>query len=262
MAKSLSNIIRSGSTGAPLPVPFGGTGAVTLTGLVKGTGTAGLTAAVAGTDYQAPIGTISGIAKGNGTNLLTVATPGTDYVVPSGSITGTAGGLSSTLAVTSGGTGVTTSTGSGNNVLSTSPSLTTPVLTSYSSIQALLETATVSTSAPSSTTNFDVITQAVQYYTSNTTTNFTLNFRGNDSTALNAIMSIGQSATIALIVTNSTTAYYPSTVQIDGTNQTVKWQNGTAISSGNASALDVYTFTAIKTAANTYTVLGSQTKFA
>ena len=82
MAKSLSNIIRSGSTGAPLPVPFGGTGVATLTGLAKGNGTAGLTAAVAGTDYQAPIGTISGIAKGNGTNLLTVAAPGTDYLAP------------------------------------------------------------------------------------------------------------------------------------------------------------------------------------
>lgn len=192
MAKSLSNIIRAGSSATPLPVSFGGTGVSTSTG----------------------------------SGVLVLAT------APSIS----------------------------NAVLST-PSLTTPVLTSYSSIQALLETATVSTSAPSSTTNFDVITQAVQYYTSNTTTNFTLNFRGNDSTALNAIMSVGQSAAIALIVTNSTTAYYPSTVQIDGTSQTVKWQNGTAISSGNASALDVYTFTAIKTAANTYTVLGSQTKF-
>ena len=82
MAKSLSNIIRSGSTGAPLPVPFGGTGVATLTGLAKGTGIGGFTSAVAGTDYQTPIGTISGIAKGNGTNLLTVATPGTDYLAP------------------------------------------------------------------------------------------------------------------------------------------------------------------------------------
>ena len=200
------------------------------------------------------------LRNGNNTNPLAVSLGGTGatsttYCSLTTNVTGT-------LPVANGGTGVTTSTGSGNIVLSTSPTLTTPVLTSYSSIQALLETATVSTSAPSSTTNFDVITQAVQYYTSNTTTNFTLNFRGNVSTALNAIMSIGQSATIALIVTNSTTAYYPSTVQIDGTSQTVKWQNGTAISSGNASALDVYTFTAIKTAANTYTVFGSQTKFA
>jgi hypothetical protein len=75
-------------------------------------------------------------------------------------------------------------------------------------------------------------------------------------------MSIGQSATIALLVTNSTTAYYPNVIQVDGTSQSVKWQNGTAISSGNASAIDVYTFTVMKTAANVYTVLGSQTKFA
>jgi len=82
MAKSLSNIIRGGSTGTPLPVPFGGTGVVTLTGVVKANGVSGFTAAISGTDYQAPIGTISGIAKGNGTNLLTVATPGTDYLAP------------------------------------------------------------------------------------------------------------------------------------------------------------------------------------
>lgn len=170
--------------------------------------------------------------------------------------------VSGTLPVGNGGTGVTTSTGSGNTVLSTSPTLTTPILTSYSSIQALLETATVTGSAPTSTTNFDVISQAVQYYTSNTTTNFTFNLRGNSSTTLNTVMSVGQSATIALLVTNSTTAYYPNVIQVDGTNQTIKWQNGTAISAGSVSAIDVYTFTIIKTAANVYTVLGSQTKFA
>lgn len=166
------------------------------------------------------------------------------------------------LRVSDGGTGVTTSTGSGNTVLSISPMLTTPVLTNYSSIQALFETATISGTAPASTTNFDVISQAVQYYTANSSANFTFNIRGNSSTTLNNIISIGQSATIALLVTNSTTAYYPSTIQIDGTSQTVKWQNGTTVSSGNASAIDVYTFTIIKTAINTYTVLGSQTKFA
>jgi hypothetical protein len=37
---------------------------------------------VAGTDYQAPIGTISGIAKGNGANALTAAVSGTDYLAP------------------------------------------------------------------------------------------------------------------------------------------------------------------------------------
>ena len=41
-------------TGA-LPVANGGTGAATLTGLVKGNGTGSMTAAVVGTDYQAPL---------------------------------------------------------------------------------------------------------------------------------------------------------------------------------------------------------------
>jgi hypothetical protein len=54
-----------------------------ITGVLKGNATA-ISAAVAGTDYQAPIGTISGIAKGNGANALTAAVAGTDYVAPAG----------------------------------------------------------------------------------------------------------------------------------------------------------------------------------
>jgi plastocyanin len=52
-----------------------------ITGILKGNATA-ISAAVAGTDYQAPIGTISGLVKGNGANALTAATAGTDYQAP------------------------------------------------------------------------------------------------------------------------------------------------------------------------------------
>ena len=56
-----------------------GTGAL-VTGIVKSTTTSGaLTIAIAGTDYQAPIGTISGLVKGNGANALVAAVAGTDY---------------------------------------------------------------------------------------------------------------------------------------------------------------------------------------
>ena len=58
-----------------------------ITGVLKGNGTA-ISAAVAGTDYQAPIGTISGIVKGNGANALTAAVSGTDYQAPIGTISG------------------------------------------------------------------------------------------------------------------------------------------------------------------------------
>ena len=135
-------------------------------------------------------------------------------------------------------------------------------LGTYATIYELIENATITAGAPSSTTNFDVITQAVQYYTSNTTTNFTLNIRGNSSTSLNSLLSVGQSATIALLVTNGSSAFYPNAITIDGTSVTPKWGGGTAPSGGNASAIDVYVFTVIKTASATYTVLGNQTKYA
>ena len=135
-------------------------------------------------------------------------------------------------------------------------------LGTYATIYELIENATITAGAPSSTTNFDVITQAVQYYTSNTTTNFTLNIRGNSSTSLNSLLSVGQSATIALLVTNSSSAFYPNAITIDGTSVTPKWGGGTAPTSGDASAIDVYVFTVIKTASATYTVLSNQTKYA
>jgi hypothetical protein len=45
--------LSSGVTGT-LPVSNGGTGAITLTGVIKGTGTTAITAATAGTDFVAP----------------------------------------------------------------------------------------------------------------------------------------------------------------------------------------------------------------
>jgi hypothetical protein len=49
-------------------------------------------------------------------------------------------------------------------------------------------------------------------------------------------------------------------IQIDGSTITAKVP--AAISSGNASAIDVYAFTIIKTASATFTVLETQQKFA
>jgi hypothetical protein len=126
------------------------------------------------------------------------------------------------------------------------------------------EVATISASAPASTTNYDVLTQSVQYYTSNTANNWTLNVRGSASVSLNTIMSTGQSITLAMLVTNSTTAYYNSAVNIDGTASgvTTKWQGGTAPTSGDVSSVNIYTYTIVKTASATYSVFASVVKFA
>jgi hypothetical protein len=124
------------------------------------------------------------------------------------------------------------------------------------------ETATVSATAATGTINYDVTTQSVVYYTSNASANWTVNFRGSSGTSLNTLMSTGQSMTVAFLVTQGATAYYNSAITIDGSSVTPKYQGGTAYAAGNASSIDAYTYTIIKTGSATFTVLTSQTKFA
>lgn len=128
--------------------------------------------------------------------------------------------------------------------------------------RAILQTATITAAAPSATTNYDVITQVVQYYTTDATANFTLNFRGNSSISLASYMSVGQSVEVVLLVTNGATPYYPNAFQIDGSAVTPKWITGVAPIAGNANSVDVYTFTIVETAAATFTVFATQNKFA
>ena len=125
------------------------------------------------------------------------------------------------------------------------------------------ENITISATAATGTVNFDFVTQGILYYTTNASANFTLNFRGNSSTTLDSLMSVGQSISAVFLNTNGATAYYASAFQVDGSSVTPKWSGGTAPASGNASAIDSYSFTIIKTAAATFTVLaGGAVKFA
>ena len=200
---TLQNVTIS-SVSTPITVTQGGTGASTLTGIIKGSGTSALSAATAGSDYVAP-----------GTATTFTATQ-------------TFNGSSSTLA----------------EVL----------------INAA-ETTTVSATAATGTINYDVTTQSVLYYTSNASANWTVNFRGSSGTTLNNLLSNNQTVTIAFLVTQGATAYYANATTIDGTSVTPKWQGGTAPSAGNASGVDAYTYSIIKTANATFTVLASQTQF-
>lgn len=124
------------------------------------------------------------------------------------------------------------------------------------------EVCTVSATAATGTINFDVTTQAVLYYTTSAAANWVVNFRASSGTSLNTALSTGQSLTVAFLVTQGATAYYNTSVTIDGVAITPKWQNGTAPSAGNTNSIDSYVYTIIKTASATYTVLASQTKFA
>ena len=124
-----------------------------------------------------------------------------------------------------------------------------------------LELVTVSATAATGTINYDVTTQSVLYYTSNASANWTVNFRASSGTSLDSAMATGESITIVFAVTQGSTAYYNNAVTIDGTSVTPKYQGGTAWTSGNASGIDVYTYTIIKTGSATFTVLAAQTQF-
>ena len=65
-----------------------------------------------------------------------------------------------------------------------------------------------------------------------------------------------------MLTTQGSTAYYQTGFQIDGVSVTPKWLNGSAPSSGNANSLDVYAYTILKTATNTWTVMASRTRYA
>ena len=128
-------------------------------------------------------------------------------------------------------------------------------------IQAVKEKVTVTAVATTGATNFDFLDQAVLYHTTVATGQFTINLRGSSSTTLNNMLSVGESVTGAFLNTNTT--FYVSTITIDGssTNVVLEYQGGSAPTSGNA-GIDVYSFTAIKTATTpAYTILASQTQF-
>jgi hypothetical protein len=135
-------------------------------------------------------------------------------------------------------------------------------LSGGSLLKRVKETTTVSATAAANTISYDFITQSVLYYTSDATGNWVLNVRGDSGTTLNSVMSTGQSATVAFLATQGATAYYQTALQIDGSSVTPKYQGGSAPTEGNASSVDAYVFTIIKTADATFTALGSQTQFA
>jgi len=196
--------LTSLALGTALNVANGGTGATTLTGIVKGSGTSALSAATAGTDYVAP---------GTATNFTATQT-------------------------FSGSTSV-----AGAKLLNA------------------LEACTVSATAATGTINYDVTTQSVLYYTTNASANWTVNFRGSSGTALNSVMAVGESVTVAFLVTQGGTAYYNNAVQVDGNSVTPKYQGGTAWSAGNASSVDAYTYVIVKTGSAAFTVFAAQTQF-
>lgn len=273
----------------PLSVPQGGTGATTsgaalinLGGTATGIGLftaastsaarTALAAAASGANSditslsglttplsRAQGGTGTGTAPTNGQLLIGNGTGYTLSTITAGSgitVTNSAGGITITNAASS-------FDPTANNTFTGRQTFTGSTTALASVFNNIAETATVSAVAASGTINYDITTQSVVYYTSNASGNWTINLRGNGTSSLNTLLSTGQAITVAFLATNGTTPYYNTSVQVDGTTSgvTTRWQGGTAPTAGNASSIDVYTYTIIKTGSATFTVLASQTRY-
>jgi hypothetical protein len=162
------------------------------------------------------------------------------------------------------GTGDVTGLTAGTGITITNPSGPVPTiaLSTGATLTSPKEKIEIVAAGSTGTINVDTLTASVEYYTGPATANWTLNVRGDGSTTLNSIMAVGEQISIVYLNTNTGTAYYPTGFTIDGSAVTPKWLGGTAPSSGNINSVDAYVYTIIKTAASTYTVLASQSKFA
>ena len=97
----------------------------------------------------------------------------------------------------------------------------------------------------------------VHLFTTTETTTATPNIMS--TAGINTSMSNGDAITVTLITTAAAAAYCAN-IQIDGAAVTENWIGGSAPSDGGSSGVDVHTFSIIKTASETFTVLGNQSK--
>ena len=259
----------NGSAWVNITTTLGPTGLQGLTSTQGTQGTQGLQGAQGTTGTQGLTG-LQGFTGLQGTNGLT-GIQGTQGATGIQGLTGTQGligiqgttglqGLTGPQGLTGlqGTTGTQGLTGTQGALGSqgTSATVINTIFTSPSELTNIVS------AAPTATNNIDINTSQDWLFTINTANNFAPNIRGDVSTSLNTVMAVGNTKVVNIRVSNGATAYYITAITIDGNAQTVKWQGGAAPTAGNISSDDWYAFAITKTAAATFKVGGTQTKFA
>jgi hypothetical protein len=208
--------LTTGVTGT-LPVGNGGSGATTLTGVLKGNGTSAFSAATAGTDFVAPGGALGTPSSGTLSSCsgLPIST----------GVSGLGTGVATFLATPSAAnlaSAVTEETGSGNLVFATSPTVNNPTITNY--VESVVAIGTVTTSSTLSLTNGTVQTATL---TASTACTFTM---PTATAGKSFILLLKQAAS-----TGNGTATFTG----------VKFSGGTAPTiTATAGKMDILTFTA------------------
>jgi len=220
------------------------------------------------------LGTSSNVKLTGGTNGYYLQTDGTGNLTWSagtgGGGNGSPGGSNTQIQFNDAGafggnTGFTFDKVTGNvglpNNLSVTSSITASAITAPI-VSLAYGTENVSLiSAQTGTYNFDLISNAIRYTTSNASANLTVNFRGNSTISANTLLANGQSITGTYVFKTGATPYGITALQVDTSVQTIKWASN-AVPSQIANTLTSYVFTIVKTSTSpTYDVLGSATRY-
>ena len=143
--------------------------------------------------------------------------------------------------------------------------ITSNVLASNLSISLTraLESANINSIAPNGNVDIDIANNVVYYFNANSTANITFNLRANTQNTFDSVTTIGQSATVAMIVRHGATRH-TANLHIDGTLQSVLYLANTKpnYQSIPNQETNIYGYTVLKTAANTYAVFASNSLFA
>jgi hypothetical protein len=143
--------------------------------------------------------------------------------------------------------------------------ITSDVFSSNLSISTvrISETVNVVTTPVSGNYQIYVADTGVYYFTANAAGSVTFNLIGRQGASLNDLISIGQSASVAIMLKQGVTRYRAN-VQVDGVLQTSYWLSNTQPSQAGSQSqgLDIYNFTVIKTENNGFTLLASNSSYA
>lgn len=172
---------------------------------------------------------------------------------------------------------VVANVGSGLTVTDNAITVNTSVVATLTDVQTLSqktftapkETFQIIASTPTtgaSPIQFDVLSGSVAYYTtaSSVAASFPLNFRGNGSNSLaSMLLSTGDSITVGFLLTTGASASWVGALTVDtSATVTTEWQLGSVPASGNASSIDSYLFTIVKTGTSAFTIFASRTRYA
>ena len=122
---------------------------------------------------------------------------------------------------------------------------------------ALVENGIVDSTARTGTQAVNLDNGMVHYFTASATGTWKPNFRVNSTNTLNSAMGTGDICSPTMVVNKSNTAHYADSVQVDGTDRTIEWLGGAPTDGGGNNTFDVYNYTIIKTADDTFIVFAS-----